>query len=125
GGAVARLAGGGGGAREGGEQRGLIGGALFEVRHDPALVRGVGVEAAAELIVDAALDEAVERLQRGGRIDREQQIEERRARALGRRLEAAVVAIARGRDGGERLVDGGHGRRRQWRQRRRRRHAQQ
>ena len=116
---VARLAGDGGGAREGGEQRGLIGGALLEVRHDPALVGGIGVEAAAELIVDAAADEAVERLRAAaGGSTREQQIEQRRARALGRRLEAAVVAIARGGDGGERFVDGGDGRRRQGRQRR-------
>jgi len=79
------------GAGECGGERGLIDGALFEVPHDPALVCRVGVKAAAELIVDAALRERVERVQRGGRIDREQQIEERRARALGRRFEAAVA----------------------------------
>ena len=119
GGAVARLAGDGGGAREGGQERRLIGGALLEVRDDPALVGRVGVEAAAELIVDAAADER--RRASAGRPRRsmaEQQVEQRRAWALGRRLEAAMVMIAGGGDGGERLVDGGDGRRWKGRQRR-------
>ena len=74
---------------------------LLEVRHEPDRVDGVAVEAAAELVVDAAGSHPVERDARhaecvlglGACVEAKEQFERRRGRELGRAAEAAVDRV--------------------------------
>ena len=83
------------------QQLGIVVGHLLEVRHQPALVHRVTMEAAAELIVDAAprhfferglRDEQQSRLA-GGLIALQNQIERLRMREFRSLAESAVVRI--------------------------------
>ena len=83
------------------EQLGVVVGHLLEVRDDPALIDRVAMEAAGELVIDAA---ARHFLQRGDENIAEfcvarangmihQQIERRRMRKFGRTSEAAIALV--------------------------------
>ena len=74
---------------------------LLEVRHEPDRVDRVAVEAAAELVVDAAVGHALERAQRhrerllaaAAPVHAQQEREHRVRRELGRAPEAAVALV--------------------------------
>ena len=74
---------------------------LLEVRHEPALVHGIAVKAAAQLIVHAALGHFPQSEQggvegfavAGAGVEAHEEIEHRGAGEFGRAAEAAVVAV--------------------------------
>src|SRR5207248_2212351 len=88
-----------GGAQEQRNERGLVGGALAEIRDHPGVVGGGAVKSAAEVIVEAALDDGVERaLDEGARpveVAVQQELEGRRARRFGWATKSAEPEVAR------------------------------
>ena len=88
---------------------------LLEVRHEPALVHRVAMEAAAELIVHAALGHLAQREQRhverflvlGARVVAQQEVVDRGARKLGRAAEAAQARVERAAEREEAAVQDG------------------
>ena len=86
---------------------------LLEMRHEPAGVGRVAVEAAAELVAQAAVGHRVERPPGDGQRPRiagrhvaaEQELDGHRLRELRRPAPAAVRGVERGLDGGGRAVE--------------------